>query len=110
MKIEIQEFYLKKNDKKNNSMYGSLHVYLEDFDIDMRGIQVMRRGKHWQFSYFHAKGIDDETGKEVYYPIFCFNDKARNKELFEFVETKGRGYIEKRLVEILEERKNKEKK
>lgn len=72
MKIEIVEFYALK--KKNNTYRGTLHVYLPEKSIDLRGIDVFQKKQYIHLQLPFKLGVDKETKKECKYPVVAFVD------------------------------------
>ena len=94
MQIEIIEFYpIEQNDNKQ-LLTGTMHVYLIDHEIDLRGVYVSKKKDYWQFSLPFRKGIDAETGQEVHYPVFTFRDREKQKALIASIREQGRLFIE----------------
>lgn len=97
MNIEVVEFYpIERNDKKE-VLKGTLHVYLIDLALDIRGIFVSKKKNFWHFYMPHQKGIDQDTSKPVKYPIFSFMKPEQNKNFLKVVREKGKEYILKNL-------------
>ena len=97
MEIEIIEFYESHRDDKKQAINGTLHVYLIDLQIDIRGIKVLRDKNYWRFTLPHARGVDEE-GNHVWYPLFSFSDREKNKALLEQIRTMGKEFVEKKLM------------
>lgn len=93
MKIEIVEFYPIKKDK--HTFIGTMHIYILDLDVDLRGIFVSRKEDRWFFRLPQKKAI--ENGKEVFYPIFSFTSREKYGELLDAVKLEGKKYIKKEL-------------
>lgn len=100
MNIEIVEFYPIK-DKK---FIGTLHIYIIDYNLDVRGIKVFRMKKNY---FFQMPGMTtiDENGKKVFYPYISFIDENTKKSLIDQIIKKGSKY-----VKSFEYTKNKENK
>lgn len=97
MQIEIVEFY-PADDFEVPFDTGTLHVYLIEQQIDLRGICVHYRKGRWFFNLPFFTGIDDETKEEVRYPVFSFTDREKHKLFVEEVKKKGLEYILKNFV------------
>lgn len=93
MNIEVVEFYPIEKDDKKQSLKGSLHVYLIDLGLDLRGIFVLKKKDTWVFRLPYRKGIDSDTKQPVTYPIFSFMKPEMNKELMKAIREKGKEYI-----------------
>lgn len=78
MKIELIEFYPRKI-PKNKSFVGTFHVYIEDFDIDIRGINVYKIAKGFMVRLPDLVGKDPVTKKPVRYPLFQFANKVKHQ-------------------------------
>jgi hypothetical protein len=98
MKIEIIGFYPNKN-KNPKILSGTMHIYLIDHDIDVRGIFVIKNGKKWQFRLPYVPGYDEEEKKPVRYPTFSFCDPAKNKEMIRYLRDNGPEFILKQMAE-----------
>lgn len=103
MEIEVEEFYPIEVNKEKGTLRGTLHVYLTEEDIDIRGIYVKKEKKHWFFGMPQAIGKDHETGERVRYPTFHFTGQKKHKELIGLLREKGKAYIENFLEERHEE-------
>ena len=94
MDIEVVAFYPHAHDETRQTLSGTLHVYLVEHDIDLRGIFVSRRKDSWFFSLPNRQAIDAETGETIRYPCITFKSRERQKELIDAIREKGRAYIE----------------
>ena len=93
MNLEIVEFYLDKRDDAKQFLQGTLHVYLADFGIDLRGVFVMKKKNFWRFAIPHKKTIDPNTNKSVLYPIISFIDFKICDALMAEIRERGKEYI-----------------
>jgi hypothetical protein len=91
MNIEIVEFYPIPSKKKK--LMGTLHVYWIEACLDIRGILTSYNGSSWYFKFPSKKGIDPETGQEVFYPVLSFSDPNKWKEMIAQTRSKGIEYI-----------------
>lgn len=96
--VEAVEYYPDKN-KKN---IGSLHVYVEELDMDLRGI-IVEHKKGSLFFHFPFKWGKNEKGEKCRYPIVSFIKPGKNKALMDAIRAEGTKFIR-------ESMKNKEKK
>lgn len=99
MNIEIVAFYQHEKDDAKQTLFGTLHVYLVDYDIDLRGVFVSRRKDAWFFSLPSRPGFDQATGKAIRYPCITFKSREKQNELIDAIREKGRAYIEARLAD-----------
>lgn len=100
MKVEFVEFYplassLKKNRHKNT--LGTVHVYLIDEEMDVRGILAIKSGKGIFFALPHFKTIDAESGEKVAYPHVRFTNQEKHKKLMDFLHAEVKPVIKQRL-------------
>ena len=93
MKFELVEFYQTKNTKK---AIGTIHIYLIDIKLDIRGILVLKKEDKIFFSFPHFKAIDSDTKKMVSYPFIRFNDNTQ-KQMMDFLLNEVKPEILKRL-------------
>ena len=101
MKIEIVEFYQITDPKRENKkLFGSLHAYLIDEKIDLRGISVFNLGKgKFKMIIPSRIGYDRDTGKPVRYPVFSFNDVEKTRAMVMEINRQGTEYINKVLTQ-----------
>ena len=77
MNIELVGIY--KLPKKKKDVIATAHVYLVDYNIDIRGIKLLQRGKAIFIQLPHFRAFDVETKKPVSYPLFRFTDDNQHK-------------------------------
>ncbi len=100
MNIEIVDFYVMERDDSKKKLNGSMHVYIVDLDIDLRGLFVTRKNKQI-FIYLPTKsGIDTETKEIVYFPIFSFGDMKKTQQLVKDILEVGRPYIWEKVLNV----------
>lgn len=90
MKLEIVEFYKfapnpERKDSDKCTMLGTLHVFLIDYNIDIRGIHVYKRKKGIFFMIPSQVSYDIEEKKNVKYPIINFIKAEEKKEFFDLL-------------------------
>ena len=86
-KVEIIANYPKyrQKDKQGNWMIvGSCHVYLEDYDIDLRGIHYIWKKGKFHIRFPSKKGEID--GKPCLYLIFSFCSQEKQKLLTQAIK------------------------
>ena len=98
MKIEIVEFYPIFIDDEKKRMTGSLHIYLIDLDIDIRGIYVIRNKSRILLHMPYKNVLDHETKQFVRFPIFSFTDNKKNISIKKEILKQAREYIIKNFV------------
>lgn len=104
MKIEFVEFYPYKpkvpNKHQKNNL-GTVHIYLIEEELDIRGIMAMKAGKGIFFNLPHYVAIDEETGKPVRYPHIRFTNESKHKDLMDFLHNEVKPIVRKRIEESL---------
>lgn len=93
MKIEIVEFYPFAK-QSPNSLYGTLHVYICDLEMDLRGVEFYRDKVKWHVLMPYRWGTDPNTGKKCRYPIINLTNKRKNDLLKSEIKKLGIKYIE----------------
>lgn len=93
-KFEIVEFY-KDKIMKPGQISGTVHLYLCELDIDIRGIKVIiSKNNRWTF-LSPTRLTLDEDNKKIQYPIFSFTNHDKNKEMMDWLRTEGKRIIQK---------------
>lgn len=90
MKIEFVEFYPSQNVLENkvsnkNNFLGTVHIYLIDEEMDIRGISVFKTGASLYFGFPYFNGIDPETKEKTRYPHVRFVNEKKQKEMITFL-------------------------
>ena len=98
MEVKIVNFYCKEKDDSKGVLIGSLHAFIEDLNIDLRGIMVKKANNNWFFGLPQGVGLDAKTGKKVRYPIISFSDKQKTIDLRKSISQKGKDYIIKNIL------------
>lgn len=100
MEIEVIEFYPIEDNvirvRKQKKTEGTLHVYLPEHDIDIRGILVKKTGNNWFFVLPFRECFDTETKKFVRYPTFGFANKTKNLALIASIRRESIKYIQEK--------------
>lgn len=99
MKVEVVGYYPTVSKKKVKSpIIGTLHVYLVDEEIDLRGIHVIenKRGKYF-VRLPHQKNYDKDEKKMVEYPIFNFFNAEKNAAFKKVLIDACQQYLKKEL-------------
>ena len=105
MKFEIVDFYpyltnpkLKKS--KTNYILGTVHVYWIDQEMDLRGIPcVISRSGGIRYQLPFLLNFCPVSERIVRYPVFCFTNPQKNKELEDFLKKEATPLVEKYLKE-----------
>lgn len=111
MKIEAVAFYPCEIKAKKSVMLGTLHIRIISVDcgdiiiscmpIHVRGIRVFQKGKQLFFSMPRGIQLDQETGKTIPFPTFCFEDVDKNREFIQNVQHIGKVFIESNFPQCL---------
>ena len=98
MNIEIIGFYPIQDNKAKYKIMGTLHIYLIDYGLDIRGIfaAVAKNGSVF-FKLPCGFGVDQETGQKVRYPILGFTDQEKERDLIKELREKSKKFIEEKL-------------
>lgn len=97
MKFEFVEFYPADENNKVKNFLGTVHIYVIDCELDIRGIRVTRQGKGMFFNFPHFKAIDSETKVEVRYPLIRWTNGSTQKEMIDFLHVNVKPEILKRI-------------
>ena len=105
MEIEVVAFYTDERCDEQCMLRGSMHVYLIDIQVDLRGIGVTKKDDNWHFSnqVIKVEGKIDTRGKPMVYPVFNFMDHYKNMKMMETIKTKGIEYIEREILSKTED-------
>jgi hypothetical protein len=93
MQIEIVNFYPAFREDDKQFLQGTLHVYLIDLGIDIRGVFVSKKRDTWHFSMPFRK-MRDAAGNLIQYPSVIFRDREKNNQLMQSIKEKGKVFIE----------------
>lgn len=95
MNLEIVEAYPME---RENTF--SMHVYLPDEDLDIRGILVIFK-KRWVFMMPNKSNWDEDEQRNVSFPCLGFCNPAKQKEFTESLIEKGTFYMQEKMSEIM---------
>jgi len=100
--FEIVEFYPSEPElaQKNHKVIGSLHIYVIDCQMDIRGILVIKTKKGIFFHMPHGSNYDYDEKRVVHFPVINFTQEGKMEAMKNFVQTEGRKYISRKLTEI----------
>lgn len=92
MKVEVVEFY-PLTPKKDSDFLGTMHFYLEDLDVDLRGCPVFLRCKKFKI-FLPSKIIwSPENNSRIVFPVFSFSNSQTKKRLVQEMARVGSAYI-----------------
>ena len=93
MEVEVVEFYEKKRKDKKKILSGTMHVYIPELDMDIRGIRVARKQTRWFFFPPSGTALDEETKKWIYYPLVDFVNPEKKRAFITAIRQAGIKYI-----------------
>lgn len=99
MKFELVEFYPMSEEERKKyktKCVGTVHIYLIDYELDIRGIRVLPRknGYFYHAPHFHFK---DEDGKKGKYPLLRFVNEEKHKAFMKFLKDEVTPVVEAKL-------------
>lgn len=100
MKIEIIDFFFLKIDRKKRHFYGTMHVFLVDHEIEIRGIFVIYKKDKFIFEMPYRKGLDIKEDKMMKYPYLRFRSEEKNNSFFNQLRSLGEEYIRKEIMTL----------
>lgn len=98
MEVNVINFYCKERDDAKRVLVGSLHAFIVDLGIHLRGIMVKKVNNNWFFSLPQGLGVDLKTNKKVRFPIVAFSDQKETANLRKAISQKGKDYIIKNVL------------
>lgn len=105
MKFELVEFYPADEKNRGNSrksFVGTVHIYLHESGIDIRGIGVCYHGGRMFFNMPNRVINHPESGFVFKYPIINWRSESANKELMDFLHEKVKPIVLESLNSKLE--------
>lgn len=104
MNIEIVDFFPERITP--NTVIGTLHVYLPDYGVDLRGLLVHMTSTALHILAPTKTTYDIKEKKKCTYPIFEIMDIEKKKEFFDFVKALARPVIMAKIKEGVTNRPN----
>ena len=97
MDIEIVEAYLVMKDLNERPKGWSLHVYIPELDMDLRGIQLLKTSSGWYLRMPHLTnwGIDEK--KMISFPVITFVENEKTRNFTNLIKEKGVALVEEKL-------------
>lgn len=78
--IDLIEVYSYGFNKEKKFETGSVHIYVEDFDLDIRGLEYVRKSKtKVRVRMPTRKGKDKTNGNVVLFPLLDFANRDTKK-------------------------------
>lgn len=97
MKFEFVEFYPRSERSKWGGHYiGTVHIYIVDCSMDVRGILVRVDDKSIRYKLPHFMDWD-ENGKQVTYPHIRFTDPKDHQDMMDFLHEQVKTILRERL-------------
>ncbi len=89
MQIEVVGFY--PNSKKSKGgCIGTLHIYLVDLDMDVRGVCVVKNGSKYYFFLPQRLSTD---GTNIRYPVMNFTNVEKHKAFVKDLRAVGTAFM-----------------
>lgn len=92
MKVEVIAFYPRKIELPK-LIEGTMHLYLEELDIDLRGVLIRYLNKKIIIRIPYGKGKDTITGEECAFSVFSFANKMKNLDMIKSIKEEARKYL-----------------
>jgi len=99
MRYEFVEFYPMSEEERKKyrtKCVGTIHIYLIDYEMDVRGIRVipLRKGFFFEIPHYRFK---DEDGKKGKYPLLRFVNEEKHKAFMNFLQKEVTPVVEAKL-------------
>lgn len=99
MRYEFVEFYQLTEDEKKKlktNSVGTVHIYIVDYELDVRGIRVipLKKGFFFEMPMYKYR---EEGGKKGKYPALRFVNDEKQKDLIKFLREEVGPIVEARL-------------
>lgn len=91
MKVELIKFYKVKS--KNKRLFGTCHVRLMDFYIDVRGIEILKKNNNLFIKIPHKIAYDEVAKKKVSYPVFHFENRVVHEQFLNTIKFLLQDYL-----------------
>lgn len=91
MNIEIVDYH--PHNKKMGPEIGTLHVFLIDLGLDVRGCSVIKKGSQYIVNGPVRYGYCPDAERMLRYPVLAFTDQVTQKLFMHALITKGRDYV-----------------
>lgn len=94
IKVEVIGIYPEKH---RADLWGTFHVFimLDEFAFDLRGGEILKKGKDWLVYVPQAHGTDDETGKAIQFPVLSFPERDLEIDLRNLIICKVKEELKK---------------
>lgn len=102
MEIELVEFYPDIKRFKKRPRIGTVHIFLEEIGMDIRGIECYLTEKKQMFFKLPYKKGKDEEGNLATYPVINFIDIKKFEQVKEFLHQNAIPYIKENYSSTLD--------
>lgn len=101
MKIEIVEFYptVQEVTPKNAILLGTMHIYVCDADLDIRGINCILNKKGKIECYLPSRTVRDDKGQATWIPFVSFTNPKNRSEMLKFLKKDCTEFVRKYIDE-----------
>lgn len=98
MEFEIVEAYLIRMQGGQEPKGWSLHVYFPEFDMDLRGLALIKTNKGgWWLKMPHKFNFDVDVNELITFPVLSFSSRGKHKDLVDRIREKAIEYVEEKL-------------
>lgn len=98
MDVEIIEVYPDTIERAKGFCKGTLHMYIADLDLDIRGAFFFYKAGNCFVRMPGKKGYDQDTDSWVRYPCVGFTNREKTKKLLEVASQLAKVYIEENVL------------
>jgi len=99
MDIEIVDAYKIKFKKSDKAAGWSIHVYIPFWELDIRGIKLIKINSGWFIGMPHIRNFCHEENKLISFPAISFSNSEKIILLKQNIKTKAIAYVENLLNE-----------
>tara|TARA_R110000868_G_scaffold61144_1_gene185938 strand:- start:501 stop:860 length:360 start_codon:yes stop_codon:yes gene_type:complete len=102
--VEVIAFYpLVLPPKRNHFLYGSLHIYLPELDVDLRGVIIFSNGKTTTVIMPFKPYFEHGSAIKKSFPIFSFSNREHYADLKKLIAEEAKNYLLENINEVLAE-------
>lgn len=99
MKIEIINMYFSKEDLERDLFEGTAHIFLVDFNMNLRGVYFKKRKDFWYVALPTLAYTHGDSKKKMKCPFLSFDDKEQNKRFQNTIKELMQRELEIRLMQ-----------
>jgi len=93
LKIEIVEMYPYERIDAKGVFKANMHVYVIDWDLDIRGFTFHRKGDKYKVFFPNNRNFDRDEQKMVRFPVLNFSRKEKNEIFIKVVVEEAKKYF-----------------